>query len=200
MSTQRRTYGFGTPDPSQQTFPRITTPPGHLAPRNDEKSPRLQQRALGVSFRIWVLISVVIFLLLCMHVLTPPSEEPSNNRFSNAHLTPKDYLNVSNDPLYAPFSFCPVYGPGDTLVEKYGVHALARSKLHMGSGARVQRVIRKALSGLPVTISVLGGSGEFLSTCHAHRLKYLRSFCMPWRWQRSHFSQLLPVPLFPMVE
>lgn len=31
----------------------------------------------------------------------------------------------------------------------------------MGSGARVQRVVQKAMAGLPVTISVLGGSGTF---------------------------------------
>ena len=32
--------------------------------------------------------------------------------------------------------------------------------MHTGSGARVQRVVQKAMAGLPVTISVLGGSGE----------------------------------------
>lgn len=183
MPTQRRTYGFGTPDPSQQTFPRIATPPGLLSPRGEEKSSRFQQRTLGVSFRLWVLISVVIFFFLCMHILTPPSEETPQHRFSNAHLTPKDYLNASGDPLYSPFSFCPVYGPGDPLVEKYDAHALARSKLHLGSGARVQRVIRKALAGLPVTISVLGGSGESLSSWGAHILIHLGSFCMSWCWQ-----------------
>lgn len=159
MSTQRRSYGFGTPDPSQQAFPRIATPPGLLSPRVDEKLTRGQQRSMGLSHRIWVLISVIIFFLLCMYILTPPAEDTPHHRFSNAHLVPKDYLNASDDPQSAPFSFCPVYGPGDPLVEKYSSFALAKSKLHLGSGARVQRVIRKALSGLPVTISVLGGSG-----------------------------------------
>ncbi len=31
--------------------------------------------------------------------------------------------------------------------------------MHTGSGARVQKVVQKAMAGLPVTISVLGGSG-----------------------------------------
>lgn len=159
MSTQRRSYGFGTPDPLQQSFPRITTPPGLLSPRVDEMPPRLQQRTMGLSHRIWVLISILVFFFLCMHILTPPIEETPQHRFSNAHLVPKDYLNGTDDPQFTPFSFCPVYGPGDPLAEKYGSYALSRSKLHTGSGARVQRVIRKALSGLPVTISVLGGSG-----------------------------------------
>jgi len=33
----------------------------------------------------------------------------------------------------------------------------------MGSGARIQKVVQKAMAGEPVTISVLGGSGESIS-------------------------------------
>jgi hypothetical protein len=33
--------------------------------------------------------------------------------------------------------------------------------MHVGTGGRVQRVINRALTGQPVTISVLGGSGEY---------------------------------------
>lgn len=55
-----------------------------------------------------------------------------------------------------------MFGPGDEVAERRGQHALLRSRLHMGSGARVQRVVQRALAGEPVTISVLGGSGESL--------------------------------------
>lgn len=73
-------------------------------------------------------------------------------------LTPRDYLNASQtDP--APFEFCPIFGPGDVVAERRGQWGLLKSRLHQGSNARIQRVVQKALSGMPVTISVLGGSG-----------------------------------------
>jgi len=78
-------------------------------------------------------------------------------------LTPRDYLNASeSDP--APFEFCPIFGPGDAIAARRGQVELLRSRLHMGTGARVQRVLQKAMSGAPITISVLGGSGKFSST------------------------------------
>lgn len=74
-------------------------------------------------------------------------------------LTPRDYLNASQaDP--APFDFCPIFGPGDIVAERRGQWGLLKSRLHQGSNARIQRVVQKALSGHPVTISVLGGSGK----------------------------------------
>ena len=164
MSTQRRSYAFGTPDPSQQTFPHISAPPGSSSSANgDEKQAgRLQQRTLGLTHRIWVLVCVVVFVILCTRVLAPGSDDNTHRTFTNVNLVPKNYLNASDDLSFAPFSFCPVYGPGDPVAEKYGAHALSKSKVYMGSGARVQRVIRKALSGQPVTMSVLGGSSMFL--------------------------------------
>ncbi|KAG8870044.1 cap64-like protein [Tulasnella sp. 331] len=74
-------------------------------------------------------------------------------------LVARNYLNTSS-AMPAPFDFCPIYGPRDPVAAKYGGHNLARGRIHMGSGARVQRVVHKALSGLPVTISVLGGSDQ----------------------------------------
>ena len=59
-----------------------------------------------------------------------------------------------------PFTFCPAYGPGDELGTKYGALTLAKSRIHAGTGGRVQRVLNKALAGHPVTISVIGGSGD----------------------------------------
>jgi hypothetical protein len=61
-----------------------------------------------------------------------------------------------------PFDFCPVYGPGDEIGLKHGAATLGRTRLHLGTGARVQRVLNRALTGQPVTISILGGSGELL--------------------------------------
>jgi hypothetical protein len=74
-------------------------------------------------------------------------------------ITAADYLNASaSDP--PPFAFCPVFGPGDAIAEKRGQWGLLRSRLHMGSGARVQKLVQKAMAGGPITISVLGGSSE----------------------------------------
>lgn len=96
--------------------------------------------------------------------LTPTSRAASSETIAtsphhdSSGLTPRDYLNASQaDP--APFDFCPVFGPGDPVAERRGQWGLLKSRLHQGSNARVQRVIQKALSGMPVTISVLGGSG-----------------------------------------
>ena len=80
-----------------------------------------------------------------------------------AALHPINYLNISdadNEAAQNPFPFCPTFGKGDVLAEKYGPLAISKSWLHLGSGARVQQVIHKALLGHPVTISVIGGSGE----------------------------------------
>lgn len=77
---------------------------------------------------------------------------------------PKNYLHGVNNPIgnssevANPFDFCPVFGPKDDIAKKYGVVPLSQSRLHLGSGGRVHRVIHKALLGQPVTISVLGGS------------------------------------------
>ena len=59
-----------------------------------------------------------------------------------------------------PFAWCPALGPTDQLAAKYDPISLSKTRLHTGSGARVQRVITRALSGHPVTISVVGGSSE----------------------------------------
>lgn len=64
----------------------------------------------------------------------------------------------SSDP--APFEFCPIFGPGDAIAARRGQFELLRSRLHLGTGARVQRVLQKAMSGGAVTMSVLGGSGK----------------------------------------
>jgi hypothetical protein len=77
------------------------------------------------------------------------------------HLVPRNYLNNSRtDP--APFDFCPIFGPGDAIADRRGQFELLKSRLHLGTGSRVQRVLQKAMSGGAVTMSVLGGSGMWL--------------------------------------
>jgi hypothetical protein len=101
-------------------------------------------------------------------------------------LTPRDYLNASqSDP--APFDFCPIFGPGDIVAERRGQWGLLKSRLHQGSNARIQRVVQKALSGMPVTISVLGGS---VSACHGAGDDPIHPKCYPskfFAWWNSVF-------------
>lgn len=80
--------------------------------------------------------------------------------YSNADLKAKNYFNTT-EVGPNPFTFCPAYNLGDELGNMYGALTLAKSRLHLGTGGRVQRVLTKALAGHPVTISVLGGSGDY---------------------------------------
>jgi len=115
------------------------------------------------SRRIW--IGLVAFAAL-FYFFFPHSYSYNPNtqdRITDTRdLHPQNYLRnlTKGDATPAPFDFCPVYGPGDALGLKYGSTALGRSKIYSGTGTRIQRVIHKALSGRPVTISVLGGSGR----------------------------------------
>ena len=137
---------------------------------------------LGISHRIWLLVAGCfgLFTLSRLLIRTSPhhlrpfppsnlidsiasSDEVSPYRAAQL-LTAGDYLNASaSDP--APFDFCPVFGPGDVVAERRGQWGLLKSRMHTGSGARVQRVVQKAMAGLPVTISVLGGSGGSTPLC-----------------------------------
>jgi hypothetical protein len=130
---------------------------------DNEKVSRLNQRSLGVTNRIWLILGLFLFLLTFTHYIVPTATPTPTYTFSNLNLTPKNYLNAS-EAGPNPFDFCPVYGPGDEIGLKHGAVALGKSRLHLGSGARVQRVLNKALTGQPVTISILGGSGTCQST------------------------------------
>ncbi|KAF8314097.1 capsular associated protein [Clavulina sp. PMI_390] len=119
---------------------------------------------------------------------TSYSSGGARHGFLSSHhkLVPRDYLNASaHDP--APFSFCPINGPGDALARKYTPAALHKTILHPGSNARVQRVINKAMRGLPVTISILGGS---ISACHGAGDDPLATGCYPtqvFQWWNEVF-------------
>jgi len=131
-------------------------------PPSSEKASRLNQRSFGVTNRIWVIVFVFLFLIAFTNYILPSHHAPQPRfNYPTSGLKSKNYLNktqVETEPN--PFDFCPVFGPGDKIGTKYGALTLSQSRLHLGSGGRVQRVIHKALLGQPVTISVLGGSGE----------------------------------------
>ncbi|KAH9947880.1 hypothetical protein B0H21DRAFT_736781 [Amylocystis lapponica] len=144
-----------------------------------EKAPsRLNQKSLGVTNRIWLILALFLALVLFTRSILPSDSSAPRHRTLYADLRPKNYLNVSASDAN-PFPFCPALGPGDELAAKYDPVTLSKTRFHTGSGARVQRVINKALAGLPVTISVLGGS---VSACHGAGDDPLSPQCYPSRF------------------
>ena len=137
----------------------IPSTPAHM-PADPEKASRLHQKSLGVTNRIWLILLAFVALIFFTRSILPSETVNPRHRLLHTDLKPKNYLNLTEDAN--PFPFCPALGPGDELAQKYDPFILSTTRFHLGSGARVQRVINKALSGLPVTISVIGGSGEYL--------------------------------------
>ena len=134
--------------------------------QDSEKQSPLSRRNFGVTNRIWIILSLVLsILLLSRYILSSSSSSSAGGRrLLSSDLKPKNYLNTTElQHRESPFAFCPAYGEGDEVGKKYGALALTRTRLHLGSGARIRRVVSKAMSGLPVTISVIGGSGALMS-------------------------------------
>ncbi|QRW26062.1 glycosyltransferase family 90 protein [Rhizoctonia solani] len=172
---QRRTYARSLTevtasdslDPSKAIPPPTPTP---LVTMGD-KAPRMPN---GVSRAYLIAIGVLALVFLSALALSRdsiPIHLPKH-ALTDAHaLRPHDYLNASSsDP--APLTFA-LFS--------------AQTRLHAGTGARVQRVVHKALSGLPVTISVLGGS---ISACHGAGETPIASTCFATRffnWWNSVF-------------
>ncbi|KAJ6588248.1 CAP64-like protein [Mycena capillaripes] len=144
---------------------------------DNEKQSRLSQRSFGVTNRIWLILGLFLLLLTFTHYIVPTAQTPTYS-FSNLGLTPKNYLNAS-EAAPNPFDFCPVYGPGDEIGLKHGAVTLGKTRMHLGSGARIQRVLNKALTGQPVTISILGGS---ISACHGSGDDPISPKCYPSRF------------------
>ena len=92
----------------------------------------------------------------------------------------------------APFEFCPVFGPGDAIAERRGQFELLKSRLHAGTGARVQKVLQKAMSGSPVTISVLGGSSKRDASPSRRIILIKSSIRLRRRRRRSDWREMLP--------
>lgn len=133
----------------------------------DSTRSRWHRRYFGVPNRIWALLLAFVSLLVISRQALSYHRLPQS--VTTAGLVPINYLHSANyfitnasqgDTSSNPFHFCPVFGPRDDIAEKYGAVVLAQSRLHLGSGGRVHRVIHKALAGQPITMSVLGGSGE----------------------------------------
>ena len=131
---------------------------------SEKPSSRLNQKSFGVTNKIWLIVLLFLALIFFTRSIIPhDSSNYPRHKFVHTDLKPKNYLNITDGDT-VPFPFCPALGPGDELATKYDPVALTKTRLHTGSGARIQRVITRALSGLPVTISVIGGSGEFFKS------------------------------------
>ena len=154
---QRRTVGKG-----QAHISPPKGSPSSMSGQDSENPSRLGRRSFGVTNRIWIILALILsILLLSRYILATSSSSPTGgHRLLYSDLKPKNYLNATElQQRESPFAFCPAYGEGDEVGKKYGALALTKSRLHLGSGMRIQRVVNKAMSGLPVTISVIGGSG-----------------------------------------
>ncbi|KAI0752867.1 hypothetical protein C8Q80DRAFT_1148825 [Daedaleopsis nitida] len=152
--------------------------PSRMGDVDVEKAPsRLQQKSLGVTNRIWLILVGFIALIVLTRSILPTETTNPRHRLLHNDLKPKNYLNISENAN--PFPFCPALGAGDELASKYDPLVLSTTRFHLGSGARVQRIINKALAGLPVTISVVGGS---VSACHGAGDDPLSPACWPSRF------------------
>ena len=148
--------------------------PSAILPSTEKQPSRLNQRTLGLPNRIWLILSLFVSVIFFTRLILPSHSSDAAYYLRNHHaqysagLHPINYLNLSdpdNEAAQNPFPFCPTFGKGDVLAEKYGALVISKSWLHLSSGARVQQVIHKALLGQPVTISVIGGSSERLAFC-----------------------------------
>jgi hypothetical protein len=184
---------------------RIATPSQSTGMSTPDEKSRLNQRNFGLTNRIWIILSLFLFLVAVTHFISWSSTSAANQpEWTNANLKSKNYLNASAAQEENPFDFCPVFGPGDKLGTKYGPLVLSQSRLHLGSGARAQRLIHRALLGQPVTISVVGGSGASLlrrvfssshfavlvSACHGAGDDPVSPNCYPsrfFRWWNTIF-------------
>ncbi|EPQ50771.1 CAP64-like protein [Gloeophyllum trabeum ATCC 11539] len=151
---------------------------------DSEKGSRLSRKSFGVTNRIWLIVSLFLFIILFTRLIQHADPDTAS-RVDFSQLRPKNYLNGSE--AQTPFEFCPTYGPGDALSAKYGAVTLAKTRLHLGSGARIQRIVRRAMTGQPMTVSVIGGS---VSACHGAGDDPLAPRCYPSRffqWWNSIF-------------
>jgi hypothetical protein len=150
------------------------------------------------SARLWLIPPVILIIFILTKTLHP------SHSTSSIRKQPHNYFvadgNQTIHQLNNPFEFCPSGGTTDALAAKYGASNLARSRIHAGSGIRAQRVLRRAMSGLPVTISVLGGSSKLscrfiLSLAHA-----CCSICMSWCRRRPDIPDMLALAFLRVVE
>ncbi|KAG9310170.1 hypothetical protein JVU11DRAFT_9793 [Chiua virens] len=176
---------------------RITIPSQHplTGMGIDPARSRWHRRSFGVPNRIWALLLAFSSLVVISRQVLSYNRLP--HQVSTAGLIPINYIHSANffttnssendATSQTPFRFCPVFGPGDDIAKKYSSVTLAQSRLHLGSGGRVQRMIHKALVGQPITMSVLGSS---VSACHGSGDDPLSPLCYPslfFQWWLSVF-------------
>lgn len=145
---------------------------------------------LGTTRRFWYIATPFCLLLVYLYVSSSDSDTSSSygrgrslpgfgrsksaaskrtdairsaRRQRASALAGGDYSVGANFSEAAPFTFCPTFGISDELAAVYGEEAIMKTRAHVGSSQRVKKVIKRALSGLPITIAVLGGS---VSSCH----------------------------------
>ncbi|KAJ7594158.1 hypothetical protein C8J56DRAFT_854108 [Mycena floridula] len=158
---------------------------------SEKASSFLNRRSLGVINRIWLLVALLLSIITFTSYVLPSTTTHVVQRhtYSNLHLKSKNYLNSSAaEPN--PFPFCPAYGPGDEIGARYGALVLSQSRMHLGSGARIQRVLTRVMAGQPVTISVLGSS---VSACHGAGDDPISTRCYPSRFF-SWWNSVFPHP------
>ncbi|KAL0572986.1 hypothetical protein V5O48_008977 [Marasmius crinis-equi] len=174
---------------NQRSQAHISPPPSarHGSMASDlDKHPGSRNRT---ARKTWLLIVLILFVLGTMHLVLPHlfsfSSRGRNEEavYTNRYLKPKNYLNLTDvrsdgeESKDHPFEFCSAHG--DRVGEKYGSVSLSQTRMHLGSSARIKRVISKALAGQPVTISVLGGS---VSACHGAGDDPIAPKCYPSRF------------------
>lgn len=73
----------------------------------------------------------------------------------------------AQQPVLLPDCICGSTNRGRALCDVYTEHALRASRLVEGSGVRIRKLLAKLHEGAPLTVGVLGGSGEW--TCEPRR-------------------------------
>ncbi|KZS87475.1 hypothetical protein SISNIDRAFT_553158 [Sistotremastrum niveocremeum HHB9708] len=105
---------------------------------------------LSTVSRVVLTLPVIIVILFLQHSFL------SSNDTSLTFGSSASYSSKAESSIIPPS--CQLCSPDDLLCDKYGSANLARSRAYEGPNARLRRVLRKAHSGQPIKIGILGGS------------------------------------------
>ncbi|KZS87476.1 hypothetical protein SISNIDRAFT_491045 [Sistotremastrum niveocremeum HHB9708] len=116
----------------------------------------------GLAATIILFIALISVLLLFDLYYLPIPERPPFGTLqfgSSESVLAVDADGIKSGPKTAELpESCDFCGPTDTVCKKWGPDNIARSRAYEGPNARLRRIIRKAISGQPIKIGVLGGS------------------------------------------